>query len=180
MKNRPRLVLVTGVPGCGKTGATARVGSLLGCEWTVVHGDDLIGPSIAIGGDGWSTARPIHPRTIGWSAGWHLSYPRNVLAEGCFRTKQEVSVFLEGVGRLSMDFEPAEVILLDVDLDRTAQRLAEDPLREPTLKGADRLPSMRNWVRAMVVNREIAADVIDCRGKTLDQIAEELFRVIKR
>jgi len=175
---RPRLVLVTGVPGCGKTGATKAIDKRLGEGWTVVHGDDLIGPTFRIYKGDWPKVRADHPRTIGWSAGWHLAYPRNVVAEGCFRTKQEIVTFLGGARDFTTIDEPVEVILLDVDLDETAKRLASDPNREPTLTGANRLTGMRNWVGHMVVDRTIVTNAIDCRGKKQSEIADELLGLI--
>lgn len=176
---RPRLVLVTGVPGCGKTGATKAIEKSLGEGWVVVHGDDLIGPTFRIYKGDWAKVRPYHPRTIGWSVGWHLAYPRNVVVEGCFRTQQEVETFLGGVREFSTNQGRIEVILLDVDLDETAKRLANDPNREPALSGADRLQGLRNWVRSMVVDRTIVTNVIDCRGKKRSEITDELLGLIR-
>lgn len=99
MEPPPRLCLLIGIPGVGKSGVASLLQPRLPPRWTLLRGDDFIGIIQAIyPGRPWEEVRRFSPFFVGWSAGWFLAGGRGVLLEGHFRDAEELDRLIDESG----------------------------------------------------------------------------------
>lgn len=173
-----RLVLLTGVPGSGKSTAATKIAGRFGPDWTVVRCDDFIGPTFRIfPGRPWGEIREFHHRLAGQSTGWHMSQGRHVLVEGHVKDSNELGYLEQGVRDIYNGPWSRTVVFLDGDVEEIVARLTADPYRETTWVGTDRPAKFRNWIMTWAIDPRIASVSIDGTGKSADWVAQEIATV---
>jgi adenylate kinase len=177
--NRPvRLLVITGLPGTGKTSVSEIIRPRLDPGWTVLHGDDFIGITMACyPGKQWEEIRGFLPYFAGWSAGNDLSDGRSVLLEAHLRDREEIARLNRGVRDLFGRDQPPEVVVLEGDQREIAGRLAGDTFREPDWQGRDRVSKFLAWLRISALDPLLPGTRIEVRGLTEDALARKVAAV---
>ena len=171
----PRLCILTGVPGCGKSTVANLLTRRLPLGWTTVHTDDFIGPTLELfRPEPWSRIRQYRPILAGWGVGWHLSQGRSVLVEGHLKDRKPVRQFLGAVSDRFPGRVERKVVWLDGDVEEIVKRVTVDPYRETDLRGADRESQVRAWITQWDPAPSIADISIDGKGKSIVEIEAEV------
>lgn len=183
-----RLVILTGLPGSGKTRVANILRAGLGDDWEVVHADDFIGPTYARFRDPvtgarppWESVRAYHPRLLGESAAFHmLDHRKNVLVEGHIRNRGELANLKEGLAAvLHGDREyTVEVFIVEQDRSWIVERMAANKHRfpewfPPLVSLPERKRRLREWVfgPATLDTVGMNATVVPARGANFDRVA---------
>ncbi|MFZ1022673.1 MAG: hypothetical protein WAN87_00875 [Thermoplasmata archaeon] len=171
--NRPvRLLVITGLPGTGKTAVAEILRPQLGPGWTILHGDDFIGVTIACyPRKPWEEIRGLLPYFVGWAVGNELSDGWSVLVEAHFRDPEEIQRFNRGVRDLFGRTLSPEIVVLEADTLAIANRLSSDSNREPSWIGSDREMKFLDWLRASRPDPSLPGTRIDVHGLSRDELA---------
>lgn len=170
----PRLCVITGVPGIGKTAVTDWLRHRLPGGWTILRGDDFIGVTRACyPGRDWEHVRGLHAYFAGWSAGGYLAMGRGVLLEGVFLDAEEIDRLDRATRQMHPTARAPTVVRLAGDLDEITRRLAENEDREPQWTGPDREARIRAWIDSFADELRDRATVVDTRGKSVEEVARQ-------
>ena len=171
----PRLCVLTGIPGSGKSSVAEILRPRLPPGWTVLRSDDFIGPTQACyPGKPWQEIRRLLPFFAGWSAGWYLAMKRGVLMEGHFRDRVEIGRLEHGVSELVRYAAPPSIVRLDGDPATIARRLASNPQREPEWHGPDREQNFLSWLKLSSIDPEIGGRIVDVRDAPEEEVARRV------
>jgi len=172
---RPRLCLLTGVPGSGKSAIAGVLRPRLPPGWMIIRGDDFIGPTQACyPGRPWPEIRPFLGYFAGWSAGWYLAMGREVLLEGHFRDAEEVDRLTRGVRDLCPSCAPPTTVILRGDSRVFAKRLAENPRREPQWSGPGREENFFAWISSSAIASSVSGQIVDVGDSTETEVARRV------
>ena len=171
----PRLCILTGIPGSGKSSVAEILRPRLPPGWTVLRSDDFIGPTQACyPGKPWQEIRRLLPFFAGWSAGWYLAMKRGVLMEGHFRDRVEIGRLERGVSALIRHPPPSSIVRLEGDPVAIAGRLASNPQREPEWHGPDRELNFLSWLKLSSLDPDIGGQVVDTRDVPAEDVARRV------
>jgi hypothetical protein len=182
MTDEPKLRVLTGVPGSGKTSVSSLLGSELDGSWVVLHADDFIGPTFAAWpGEQWPAIRHHHTTPLGQSAGWYMAPlgggSKNVLAEGHIKDKQELDGLIAGVRQLYAGLFSVAVARLEGRTENIVTNLTNSPHRRHQfgdLKGRERADAFRSWITTWPVEPEVGGTLISIDGKKQREVSLEV------
>ncbi len=178
----PKLCLLIGIPGTGKTTICNQLAQRLDGSWVTLHADDFIGPTFArFPGHFWADIRHLHGEPLGESAGWYMSEgggSRSVLAEGHIKDRRELDLMIGGVRRVFGESLTTRVVCLDGDIESIVRNLLASPHRKhqfPELEypGAKRADAFRSWITGWAIDPEIVGAHVNTDGKSKEKIADE-------
>ncbi len=176
----PRLCVLTGIPGSGKTTVALKLQPRLPPGWTLLRGDDFIGVTQACyPGKPWQEVRRFLPYFAGWAAGWYLAMERGVLLEGHFRDREELDRLVRGVRDIFRASPRPMVVGLEGDPAEIARRLTENEQREPKMQGPDREKNFAAWLEISKIEPSICDRVIDARGHSEEEVARRVADVFE-
>lgn len=159
-----RLLILTGLPGSGKSSLSRELIKDLGKDWEILHADDFIGPTYSLYRDlrsgairPWPAIRSHHARFAGESVAYHMNdHRKNVLLEGHFRSEWEITSILSAVSellpRLRTDARFAhDIVLLQRDREWILEHMVTNEHRFPdwlpaSFENHSRVETLRPWI----------------------------------
>lgn len=189
-----RMLILTGLPGSGKSSLSRELIRALGDDWELIHADDFIGPTYSlyrdVGTGGvrpWPEIRSHHARFAGESAAYHMNdHRKNVLVEGHFRSEWEVGTILSALSellpRLRQDARFShDVVLMERDRAWIVEHMVTNPHRFPdwspaTTDNEERVRMIRDWVykEATIDLGAVPVTRVTADGVEYPRLAKEL------
>lgn len=178
-----KLLILTGLPGSGKSSLSRELIKVLGDDWEVLHADDFVGPTYSLYRDPttgnvrpWPLIRSHHARFAGESVAYHMNdHRKHVLLEGHFRTAWELATILAATSELLPRLRPdprftSQVVLMERDRQWIVDHMVTNPHRfpdlyPPTRENSDRVRTIHDWVYAEAT--------IDLGGTPVIQVAAD-------
>lgn len=167
-------IIVTGVPGVGKTTVLTNAADKLGLD-TVVYGTQMLEVAKSQGlvehRDEMRTLDPDTQREIQQAAAEKIAKMGRVMVDTHCMI-QTPNGFLPGLPRwVAEGLDPDTVILVEADPDKIAERRADDQTRERDADTADEIRFHQT------LNRSAAASVATLTGATVAAIENKQGRV---
>jgi hypothetical protein len=159
-----RLLILTGLPGSGKSSLSRELINILGPDWEILHADDFIGPTYSLYRDSntgsirpWPLIRSHHARFAGESVAYHMNdHRKHVLLEGHFRSSWEITSILSATADLLPQLRRDgrfmhDIFLLKRDREWILEHMVTNEHRFPdllpaTFENAERVETLRRWI----------------------------------
>ena len=173
--SEPRLCILTGVPGSGKTTIAELLRPRLPAGWTVLRADEYIGVTQACyPGEPWPEIRRFHGYFAGWAAGWYLAMRRGVLLEGHLRDGEEVDRVKRGMRDLWKAAPDPATTRLEGDPVLFSRRLGANPQRDPQWQGPVREKSFLSWITLSSVDPSVGGQAVDVGNGAPEVVAQKV------